>query len=82
KRLLLWRGRGGGGGTGEREAEVRAPGEQSLLRQCGNTEEASVGADTAAAGGHYCGSVEIQRKLVLDVEVGFCGSGHCCSSEE
>ncbi|RXN16341.1 hypothetical protein ROHU_008422 [Labeo rohita] len=57
---------------------------QMLLRQCGNVEKAPVRGDTAAAvwkyregscgSRHYCGSVEIQRKLVL--------GGHCCGSEE
>ncbi|RXN17856.1 hypothetical protein ROHU_003225 [Labeo rohita] len=54
----------------------RALVEQSLLRQCGSREDAPAGADTTAAGwknregscgsGHYCGSVEIQRKHVLE----------------
>ncbi|RXN22408.1 hypothetical protein ROHU_023483 [Labeo rohita] len=72
-----------------------------MLRQGGNTGKAPVGAYTAAAvwkysegscgSGHYCGSVEIQRKLVLEWtllrqwangEKGSCGSGRYYSSEE
>ncbi|RXN13766.1 hypothetical protein ROHU_001990 [Labeo rohita] len=76
-------------GGGEQEAEG------------GNTGKAPVGADTSAAvwkyregscgSEHYLGSVEIQRKLVLEWTLlrqwgngdkGSCGSGHYCGSEE
>ncbi|RXN17924.1 hypothetical protein ROHU_026528 [Labeo rohita] len=75
--------------------------EKALLWQWGKGLKAPAGTIAATAGWkyregsygsrHYCGSVEIQRKLVLEWtllrqwgngEKGSCGSGHYCSSVE
>ncbi|RXN22239.1 hypothetical protein ROHU_006839 [Labeo rohita] len=63
KRLLLERHY-----CGSVEIQKRLLREQILLRQCGNTEEAPAGADTAAA--------------VWKYRRGFCGSRYCCGRVE
>ncbi len=65
-----WKGEGGdlGNGEGRGREEKRLLLEQALLRQWGNTDSASAGADTAAAVGKYR-----ERS---------CGSRHCCGSGE
>ncbi|RXN17696.1 Retrotransposable element Tf2 protein type 2 [Labeo rohita] len=62
----------------QRGGREKAPVGVTLLQQCGNTEKAPAGADTAVVvwkyregscgSGHYCGSVEIQKKVCAGVD--------------